>query len=42
MVLAGEAEPYPNGHAGRQSIQICQGSVISAREGKVVNVKDLG
>jgi predicted dehydrogenase len=41
-VLAGEAEPYPNGHAGRQSIQICQGSVISAREGKAVNVKDLG
>ena len=41
-VLAGEAEPYPNGQTGRQSIQICQGSVISAREGKAVNVKDLG
>ncbi len=41
-VLAGEADPYPNGHSGRQSIQICEGSVISAREKKIVNVKDLG
>ena len=41
-VLAGEAEPFPNGHSGRQSIQICQGSIISAQEGKIVNVKDLG
>jgi predicted dehydrogenase len=41
-VLAGEAEPYPNGHSGRQSIQICQGAIVSARERTVVNVKDLG
>jgi predicted dehydrogenase len=41
-VLAGAADPYPNGHTGRQSIQICQGSVISAREKTIVNVKDLG
>ena len=41
-VLAGEEKPYPDGHSGRQSIQICEGSVISAREGKIVNVKDLG
>jgi predicted dehydrogenase len=41
-VLAGEAEPYPNGHSGRQSIQICQGAMISARERTIVNVKDLG
>ena len=41
-VLAGEADPFPNGHSGRQSIQICEGSVISAREKKIVNVKDLG
>jgi len=40
-VLAGEAEPHPNGHGGRQSIPICPGSVISARESTVVNVKDL-
>ena len=41
-VLAGEAQPYPNGHDGRQSIQICEGATISAREKTVVNVKDLG
>ena len=41
-VLAGEAEPYPNGHSGRQSIQICQGALVSARERTIVNVKDLG
>jgi len=41
-VLAGEADPFPNGHSGRQSIQICQGAIISAQEGKIVSVKDLG
>jgi predicted dehydrogenase len=41
-VLAGEAEPYPNGHHARQSIQICQGAMIAARDRTVVNVKDLG
>ncbi len=41
-VLAGQADPYPDGYMGRQSIQICQGSVISAREKTVVNVSDLG
>jgi predicted dehydrogenase len=41
-VLAGEADPYPNGHAARQSIQICQGAMISAKERTIVNVKDLG
>lgn len=41
-VLAGEAEPYPDGRSGRQSIQICQGAVISAKERTIVNVKDLG
>jgi predicted dehydrogenase len=40
-VLAGQAEPYPNGYMGRQSIQICQGAIISAQEGIVVNVNDL-
>jgi len=41
-VLAGQAPPFPNGHSGRQSIQICQGAIVSAQEGKIVNVKDLG
>jgi predicted dehydrogenase len=40
-VLAGQAEPYPNGYMGRQSIQICQGAIVSAQEGIVVNVNDL-
>ena len=41
-VLAGQAVPYPDGYMGRQSIQICEGSVISAREKKVINVSELG
>lgn len=40
-VLAGQADPYPDGYIGRQSIQICQGSVVSAEEKTVVNVNDL-
>jgi UDP-N-acetyl-2-amino-2-deoxyglucuronate dehydrogenase len=41
-VLAGQADPYPDGYAGRQAIQICQGAIVSAQEKKVVNVKELG
>jgi predicted dehydrogenase len=41
-VLAGEAPPYPDGPAARQTIQICQASVISAQERTVVQVSDLG
>lgn len=41
-VLAGQADPYPNGYMGRQSIQICQGSVVSAQEKRIVNVSELG
>ena len=41
-VLAGEAEPYPNAQSGRQTVQICQGATVSARERTIVNVKDLG
>lgn len=41
-VLAGQAVPYPDGYMGRQSIQICQGSVISAQEKRIVNVSELG
>jgi len=39
--LAGQVDPYPNGYMGRQSIQICQGAIVSAQEGIVVNVNDL-
>ncbi len=42
QVLAGQAAPYPDGHAGRQSIQICQGALVSARDRTIVNVKELG
>jgi hypothetical protein len=41
QVLAGQATPYPDGYIGRQSIQICQGAIVSAREQTVVNVSDL-
>ncbi len=41
-VLAGEADPYPDGYIGRQTVQICQGSVVSAREKTIVDVRELG
>jgi predicted dehydrogenase len=41
LVLAGTQEPYPDGPMGRQSIQICQGAIISAQEKKIVNVSEL-
>lgn len=40
-VLAGQADPYPDGYMGRQSIQICQGAIVSAQQKTVVNVNDL-
>jgi predicted dehydrogenase len=40
-VLAGQADPYPDGYTGRQSIQICQGAIISAQQKIVVNVNEL-
>ncbi|SHG55554.1 Predicted dehydrogenase [Fodinibius roseus] len=40
-VLAGEAKPYPDGYMGRQTIQICQGAVLAAREGRTVEVDEL-
>ena len=40
-VLAGQADPYPDGYIGRQSIQICQGAIVSAQEKTVVNVNEL-
>jgi predicted dehydrogenase len=41
-VLAGAAKPYPDGYIGRQTVQICEGSVRSAQERRVIDVKDLG
>ncbi len=40
-VLAGQVDPYPNGYTGRQSIQICEGAIVSAQQKIVVNVNDL-
>ncbi len=40
-VLAGEATPYPDGYIGRQTVQICQGAILSAQEKIIVNVNDL-
>jgi len=40
-VLAGEAEPYPDGYSGRKTIQICQGAIVAEREGRKVNVSEL-
>lgn len=40
-VIAGEAKPYPDGYIGRQTIQICQGAVIAAREGQTVELSQL-
>lgn len=40
-VLAGQADPYPNGYMGRQSIRICQGAIVSAQEKRVINVSEL-
>ena len=41
-VLAGQADPYPDGYIGRQSIQICQGAIVSAQQNSIVNVSELG
>lgn len=40
-VMAGEAEPYPNGYIGRQTVQICQGAILASREGRTVEVSEL-
>ncbi len=41
-VLAGEKEPYPDGYIGRQTIQICEASLLSAEEKRTVDVDELG
>jgi predicted dehydrogenase len=42
LVLAGKEKAYPDGYIGRQSIQILEGSVRSAKEKRVIDVKELG
>lgn len=41
-VLAGKKAPFPDGVIGRQTVQICEGSVLSAQERREINVKELG
>lgn len=41
LVLAGKEKAYPDGYIGRQSIQILEGSVRSAKEKRVIDVKEL-
>ncbi len=41
-VLAGEANPYPDGFIGRQTIQICEGAIVSEKEQIIINVHELG
>jgi predicted dehydrogenase len=40
-VMGGEAEPYPDGYVGRQTVEICQGAILANREGKTVEVSEL-
>lgn len=41
-VLAGEAKAYPDGNIARQTVQICEASVRSAKERRTIDVKELG
>lgn len=41
-VIAGTEKAYPDGYIGRQSIQILEGSVRSAQERRVIDVRKLG
>jgi len=40
-VMGGEAEPYPDGYVGRQTVEICQGAILANREGTTVEVSEL-
>ncbi len=42
LVLAGKAKAYPDGYIARQSIQILEGSVRSAKERREIDVDELG
>jgi predicted dehydrogenase len=41
-VLDGKEKPYPDAHISRQTVQIMEASVWSARERRVIDVRELG
>jgi predicted dehydrogenase len=41
-VLAGKKKPYPDGYLGRQTVQICEGAVRSAKERREIDIRELG
>ncbi|MCK9413705.1 MAG: Gfo/Idh/MocA family oxidoreductase [Prolixibacteraceae bacterium] len=42
LVLAGKEKAYPDGYIARQTVQICEASVRSAKERREIDVKELG
>ncbi|MHB1177725.1 MAG: Gfo/Idh/MocA family protein [Daejeonella sp.] len=42
QVLAGTKKPYPDGYIGRQTVQICEGSVRSSQERREIDIRELG
>lgn len=41
-VLNGKEKPFPDCYAGRQCVQIMQGSLIAASERRVIDIRELG
>lgn len=41
-VLAGKKKPYPDGIIGKQTVQICEGSVRASKERREIDIKELG
>jgi predicted dehydrogenase len=41
-VLAGEKKPYPDGYIGRQTVQICEAAMRSAKERREIDIRELG
>jgi predicted dehydrogenase len=41
-VLDGKEKPYPDAYISRQSVQVMEASVVSAREKRVIDVRELG
>ena len=41
-VLAGKKAPYPDGIIGKQTVQICEGSVRASKERREISIKELG
>ncbi len=42
QVMSGNAEPYPGGYIGRQTIRICEGAIRSMEERITIAVSELG